>query len=387
MKQHLPLWLLTGALLAQGIPLMAQKSSVKALNPGASFLMVNPDARSSGTGDATTGLEADANSLYGNAAKIVFAGDWGISASYSPWMWDLNNIGQRTNLGYLSGFKTFNNQTEGIGVSVRYFTHGNVTFRDDNGQELETIKPHEYAIDASYARRLGDHMSIAISLRYIRSDLGQGTFNSLQQHPATAVAGDVGIYYENRAKLDPEGNRYCWGLSITNIGNKLHYTDDGTRGTFLPINLRLGGGYTFVNTEGHQFTLLADVNKLMIPTPPVYKTDGSGNITDDIAKGKDPNRGVAAAMFTSFYDAPGGFHEEMQEFTMGGGLEYSYQHQFFVRTGYFYENPMKGNRQHFSAGIGTCIKGLSFDMAYIMPTDNSLYLRRTLKFSLMYHIK
>lgn len=388
MKHHLPLWILAGSLLALDTSLMAQKTAgLKTLNTGAAFLMVNPDARSSGTGDASTGLEPDVNSIYANPAKIVFAGDWGISASYSPWMWDLNNNGQKDNLAYLSGFKTFNNNMEGIGATVRYFTHGTVTFRDDNGQELQTYKPREYAIDASYARRLGDHFSLAVSLRYIHSDLGQGGYNGLQQKPANAGAGDVGVYYENYAHQDPDGNRYCWGLSLTNIGSKLKYTEDGERSTFLPITMRLGGGYTIVNAEGHQFTILADISKLLIPTPPIYKTDASGNATDEIEKGKDPNRGVPEAMFSSFYDAPGGFREELQEFTVGTGLEYAYLHQLFLRAGYFYENPIKGNRQHFSAGIGTNVKGFGFDMAYIMPTGNSLYMRRTLKFTLMYHIR
>jgi hypothetical protein len=381
MKHFLLLWLCTGWLTGT---LMAQKEVPKALNAGAAFLMVNPDARSSGTGDAMTGLEPDVNSLYGNAAKIVFAGDFGISASYSPWMWEMNTTEQRSNLGYLSVFKTFNNQTEGVGLSMRYFSHGDITFRDDNGAVLQNYHPKEYAIDASYARRLGDHVALAITLRYIHSDLGQGNYNGLQQKSSNAVAGDVGFYSQNYAKYDPAGNRYSWGVSFTNIGSKLKYTDNGNRSTFLPMNLRIGGGYSFVNTEEHTFTILADINKLLIPTPPIYKTDGSGDFTDEIEKGKDPNRGVPASIISSFYDAPGGFREEVKEFTAGAGMEYSYYHQLFIRAGYFYENPVKGYRQHFSAGIGTKIKSMCLDLAYIMPTANSLYQRRTLKFSVVF---
>jgi hypothetical protein len=346
---------------------------------------VNPDARSSGTGDAITGLEPDANALWGNAAKIVFAGDWGVSASYSPWMWEMNNSDQHTNLGYVAGFKNFNDNREGIGASMRYFANGTVVFRDDNGTEIQRYHPKEYAIDLTYARKLGEHYSLAVSLRYIRSDLGQGSYNSLMQKPANTAAGDVGLYYQNYAHNDPAGNRYCWGVSFTNIGGKLNYTDDASRKAFLPMNLRIGGGYTFVNTIEHQFTITAEVNKLLIPTPPEYKLDASGQPTNEILKGKNPDRSVPDAIVSSFYDAPGGFNEELKELTLAGGLEYTYQRQFFVRTGYFYENPIKGYRQHFSAGIGACIKGVSFDMAYIMPTSN-LYQRRTLKFTVAYHI-
>ncbi len=364
-------------------PLIAQKTQQQPLNIGASFLLVNPDARSSGMGDAVTGIEPDANAMFGNAAKLPFAGDWGVSASYSPWMWDLND--HKTHMAYVSGFRTFEGE-QSIGASIKYFNYGNVTFRDDNGIELQQYKPKEFAIDAAYARKLGARYSLAVTLRYIRSELGNGTYNGQLQKPASAVAGDIGLYYQSYADNLDYGNRFAWGVSFTNLGSRLKYTDDNNRKSFLPMNLRIGGGYSFVHTKDHQFTIAADINKLLVPTPPIYKLDGNGNPTGEIEKGKDPNRGVAEAVFSSFGDAPGGFNEELREFSLAGGLEYDYQHKFFVRTGYFYEHPHKGNRQHFTAGIGVNISGVQIDMAYLMPTSNSLVQRRSLVFTLMYNI-
>lgn len=381
--KHGRIILLISGILAASMPAIAQKTQQKAPNIGASFLLVNPDARASGTGDATTGLAADPNSLFSNAAKMVFAGDWGVSASYSPWMWELNN--SQSNMAYVSAYKTWN-KTEGIGLSMKYFNYGQITFRDDNGTALQDYSPKEFAIDAAYARKLGAHMSLAISIRYVRSQLGEGSFNGLQQKPASAVAGDIGYYYQNsKDKLD-FGNRYCFGVSLTNIGSKLQYTDDDNRKSFLPMNLRIGGGYTFVHTHEHEFTLSVDINKLLVPTPPIYALDSNGIETNQILKGKDPNRGVVDAVFSSFGDAPGGFQEELREFTIGGGIEYAYKQAFFVRTGYFYEHPNKGYRQHFSAGLGVRVSNLELDVAYQLPTDGSLRQRKTLKFSLVYNI-
>ncbi len=83
------------------VPLLsvAQKTQ-SPVNVGATFLLINPDARSAGMGDVVTGIEPDPNALFGNAAKLLFAGNWGISANYSPWMRDMNN--NKSNLGYLS---------------------------------------------------------------------------------------------------------------------------------------------------------------------------------------------------------------------------------------------------------------------------------------------
>jgi hypothetical protein len=134
------------------------------------------------------------------------------------------------------------------------------------------------------------------------------------------------------------------------------------------------------------FTLSAEINKLLVPTPPMYVEDVNGVPTGEIAKGKDPDRGVAEALFSSLWDAPGGFREEIREFTASGGIEYGYQHLFFVRAGYFREHPNKGHRQHFATGIGVKIKTVQLDMAYLLPTDASLYRRQTLKFTLLYNL-
>lgn len=381
MKYYFTIYFVCGILI---VPLLsvAQKTQ-SPVNVGATFLLINPDARSSGMGDVVTGIEPDPNALFGNAAKILFAGNWGISANYSPWMRDMNN--NKSNLGYLSAYKTWNG-SEGVGLSMKFFDHGQITFRDDNGTMMQNYHAVEYAIDGTYARKLGDHLGLALTIRYIRSQLGAGTFNGLQQKPGSAVAGDVGLYYQNSADNLDFGNRYCWGISFTNIGTKLKYTDDTKRQTFLPMNLRIGGGYTFVHTQEHQFAVAVDINKLLVPTPPIYKVDATGQITNEIEKGRNPDRSVAETIFSSFTDAPGGFQEELREFTVASGLEYTYQHQFFARVGYFYEHPNKGYRQHFSAGLGVRVKALELDMAYLMPTDGSQQERRTLRFSLVYNI-
>lgn len=369
------------AVLLYAQPSLAQKSQQQTPNIGASFLLVNPDARSSATGDAVTGLEPNGNDMFGNAAKLPFAGPWGVSASYSPWMYDLND--NQTNMAYVSAFKTFAEQ-QSIGLSVKYFNYGDITFRDENGMALQQYRPKEFAIDAAYARKLGRQFSLAVTLRYIRSELGSGTYNGQLLKPASAVAGDVGLYSQGYADHIDGGNRYCWGIAFTNIGSKLRYTDVNTQNSFLPMNLRLGGGYSFVRTPDHQFSVVADIQKLLVPTPPEYRLDDNGMPTDEILRGKDPNRGVPESIFSSFGDAPGGFREELREFTAGGGLEYTYRHVFFARTGYFYEHPDKGNRQHFTVGLGVNIKGLGIDMAYMMPTGRSLLQRRSFNFTLTY---
>jgi hypothetical protein len=171
-----------------------------------------------------------------------------------------------------------------------------------------------------------------------------------------------------------------WGVNISNIGTKISYFQ-GTS-AFIPTNLNIGPGITFNFNEQHSLAFHIDFNKLLVPTPPIYKTDANGNpvMGDDgkweIDKGKDPNVSVLRGMFQSFYDAPGGFSEEINEISLGFGSEYTIQLNNFelaLRAGYFYEHESKGNRKHISTGLGLNYKFVGFDFIYFFVTPQSRY--------------
>jgi hypothetical protein len=132
----------------------------------------------------------------------------------------------------------------------------------------------------------------------------------------------------------------------------------------------------------------------MVPTPPIYARDEQGNLITDnqgnlvIAEngGMDPNRPLLNGMVTSFFDAPGGFREEMQEFMISFGAEYAYDEKFMVRTGYFHENINKGGRKYFTMGVGFNYQRLGFDFSYLVPQVQNHPLAETLRFSLAYNI-
>lgn len=131
----------------------------------------------------------------------------------------------------------------------------------------------------------------------------------------------------------------------------------------------------------------------MVPTPPVYAVDESGNTIFNpqtgrpvVAQGRDPDVSVASGIFGSFNDAPGGFKEELREINIGGGLEYWYDKQFAFRAGYFYEHPTKGNRQYITMGAGVVYSLLAIDMSYLISTTNNNPLANTLRFTLRLNI-
>ena len=138
-------------------------------------------------------------------------------------------------------------------------------------------------------------------------------------------------------------------------------------------------------------SILTDVNKLLVPTPPVYATDEGGNpIIDEvneepvIESGKNPDVPIVTGIFQSFSDAPGGFSEELREYNISAGLEYWYNKQFAVRAGYFHEHETKGNRKYITAGLGLKLSVFSVDFSYLIAMTQQNPLANTVRFSLMF---
>ena len=352
----------------------------RTVTTGASFLLLSPDARTSGVAEASTGLLPDVNSVFTNAAKLSFAGDKGVSFSYTPWM---RQLVKDEHLGYLAAFHRVS-WREVLGLSFKYLDLGEISFRDEVGNLSQRYNAGEVSIDASYSRLLGDHFAMALSARFIHSNLGSGTFNGLDMDRANAFAVDIGVYSEKSyINSNQFSKRFAWGINLSNIGTKLNYTN--AKESFLPMNLRLGAGYGLNNDPDNRLTLLLDVTKLLVPSRPRYRIDEQGKLTGEIEKGRDPDRSVPSALITSFFDAPGGFSEELSEIVVSGGFEFCYYRQFFIRSGYFYEHPEKGNRQHFAAGVGFRVRSLQVDVGYLAPIGGRYTVRNELKFTLSIH--
>ncbi len=358
------------------------------------FLLIAPDSKQGAMGEVGAATDCDVNSIHWNGSKLAFAEkSMGFGISYTPW---LRNLVPDISLSYISGYgKLGKNST--IGGSLRYFSLGNITFTDIYGNATSQFRPNEFAVDVAYSQKLSKTFGAGVAFRYINSNLtgGVALSNGQQTRPGQTVAVDVSMYYKSK-KVDIGGKKstITAGLAATNIGGKISYS---TVKNFIPINLRLGGGIKTEIDEYNTFGFYVDANKLLVPTPPVYKHyttyDGkdSSAIQVDAAtgapvilSGKNPNKPVAAGMFGSFNDAPGGFKEELREINIAAGLEYWYAKQFAVRAGYFHENKTKGGRQFFTMGFGVKYSVFGLDMSYLVPTTLRNPLQNTFRFSLTF---
>ncbi|MDY0101561.1 MAG: type IX secretion system outer membrane channel protein PorV [Lentimicrobium sp.] len=353
------------------------------------FLLIAPDARSGGMGEAGVSSAPDANSLHWNAAKYTYIeNSMGFSMSYSPW---LRALVSDINLAYLTGYVKLKDD-QVVSGSLLYFSLGDILFTDIIGDPIANYRPNEFALSAAYSRKLTKNLSGAVAGRFINSNLTQGqSVGGTSTKPGRSVAADISLYSQHDVNFPNMEGFFAWGVNISNIGAKISYSDDNTERDFIPTNLRFGPSLTMDIDDFNRLTFMVDVNKLLIPTPPIYATDSITGLPiygDDgdqiIAFGKDPNVGVPAGMFQSFFDAPGGFSEEMREFSFAVGVEYWYDKQFAIRGGYFYEDRYKGNRKFFTLGAGLRYNVFGLDFAYLIPTGGQAQnpLENTLRFTL-----
>lgn len=357
------------------------------------FLMISPDARSGAMGDAGAALSADANAIHWNAAKLAFAEDnLGIAMNYTPW---LRNLVPDISLSYLSFYKKIDN-LQAFGASLRYFSLGDITFTNINGEQIATYRPNEFSLDGVYSRKLSDNFSVGVGLRYIYSNLAAGLDQNQQTIPGQSFAGDLSVYYRKDAEVLGNKGEFALGASMTNLGAKIAYTESGNA-NFLPTNLRIGTAVTTEIDEYNKLTLVFDINKLLVPSNPIYARDENGRIQFDlqgnpvVAQGEDPNqKTVLEGVFSSFSDAPGGALEEFREINYAVGLEYWYNNVFALRGGYFYEHPTKGGRQFMTMGAGLRYQVFNLNFSYLVPTtrlQGGNPLENTLRFSLMFDLE
>lgn len=375
-------------LLVNAFALISFSAHAQEVNPivtAVPSLAIAPDARGGGMGDAGVATAPDVYSQHWNAAKYAFSpSKAGFGLSYTPWLRKIiNDVALVYGVGY---YKLGNENNQALSASIRYFSIGDVQVTDQYGHFLNSVSPYEMAFDLAYSRKLTETFSGSVAVRYIRTDY---TGSSEGVSAGNAFAADISGYNESYIRIGESEPLLSFGFNISNIGTKIS-TDGGPRNDFLPTNLRLGASIMYPINEVSTISLSVDMNKLLVPTPPIrsdYETQAEYD--EELTKYRETNS--ISGIFKSFGDAPGGFSEELKEIMWSVGAEYDYTHQsknrFRLRAGYFHENKYKGNRQYFSFGAGFKMTAFQLDVAYMLATAQQNPLDQTLRFSLAFDIE
>lgn len=367
--------------------LQAQEEQRSPITTAVPFLLIAGDARAAGMGDQGVATPVDAFSQQWNPAKYAFStSKQGFGLSYTPY---LREIVTDINLGSLTYFNRINERSAFAG-SLRYFSLGTINLRENYLSAPRPVKPNQFALDLSYALRLSEEFSMAVTGRYIRSDLKIPSSTG-DATAANSFAVDVSAFYQSEAISYGEfDGRWRGGINISNIGPKIKYADGAEN--FIPTNFKIGAGFDFILDDSNTIGTYIEFNKLLVPSP-IKPTDSNGNGTIDL---DERNTAISAyndigsigAIFSSWGDASGGFSEEIKEITYAFGAEYWYENSFAFRLGYFHESEEKGFRQFLTLGAGFRYTTINIDVSYLFsttPTAVQNPLEGTLRFSLTFN--
>lgn len=361
---------------------------VQDFNPvttGVASLSISPDARGASMGELGAATDADANAQYWNPSKYAFAYSQGaVAVNYVPW---LRKIVNDIFLADVSGYwKLGSSDLQAISASFRYFSLGEVITNTAGGGAASTLNPYEMAFDVGYSRKLSTKFSMGVVMRYIYSAMGfDSSAANATNTGASAFSADIAGYFTTYPMIGRNECQFSWGWNISNIGSKLKF--DNMDPAFLPTNLRLGVAFTFPLADYHNLTFALDANKLLVPLKPRLEDYDNDQQTYQEKLQDWRDMSPITGIFKSFSDAPGGFSEEMKEISWSVGAEYAYNDQFFLRTGYFYEHPQKGNRQYFNVGAGFALNVFKLDACYTIATAANSPLDQTLRFSLTFDME
>ncbi|MCS6895385.1 MAG: type IX secretion system outer membrane channel protein PorV [Bacteroidia bacterium] len=343
---------------------------IRAITTAVPFLLICPDARSGGMAETGVAIVPGPYSIHWNVGALAMAPDRaGIAASYTPWLRALG-IGD-INHFFLPFYAHIGERAGTVAASMTFFSLGRIEFTDNAGLKTGEYDANEFAFTGAYSRQLSGNLSAGVALKYIQSNLtGATTVGGLTTQPGRSVAGDMGLYYQKdfTIKVRPQAlpATFRWGLNISNIGAKMAYTASGQR-DFIPTNLRLGYSLTFKLDDFNSFTFANDFNKLLVPS-----AGGAAQVP------------LLEGIFKSFGDAQGGWREELSEVYWSLAAEYDYNRLFKVRGGFFYEDPMKGNRRFITLGAGLHFRRMGIDVAYLTSLVQNHPLQNTLRFSLFF---
>ncbi len=310
------------------------------------FLLISPNARAGGMGEAFVAISDDASAAHWNPAGLAFQDGFQFTSLYSKWLPQFN----LDDLYYL--YMAGRNSIEGLGTIAGSFTYINLGEQTITGETspdpLGTFNSNDWALTLSYATLLAEDMGVGLNIRYIRSnlsDVGAGAEKGNGQ--ASAFSVDVGVLKRNLFV-----DRLNFGLNVSNIGSKITFVD-ASQADPLPTNFRIGFAYRAVDQEFNRLTIALDMNKLLV------------NKNDD-----GTSDSVAKALFTSWSN---------NDYIYNLGAEYWYANLIALRAGYNYDDA--GNVKYLTIGAGLRYSVYQFDFGYISAGENHP-LSDTMRFSL-----
>lgn len=345
-----------------------QSTFAQAGSSAVPFLLISPNSRASGMGEAGTGIADDAASIHWNPAGLAFQKGGEISITHSNWL-------PQFNLSDLF-YDYFNVKQEmpeyggTFGASITYLNLGEFVVTRETGPEaVDKFKGFEVAVTVGYGAQITDDFGVGTNLRYINSSLSPiGTAQEQGNGIANDFSFDIGFLYKPKSLVIPFadediGEHFSLGVNLTNLGPKVTYID-AAQADPLPTQLRVGLGIIPMKDEYNSLTIAIDFAKLLVYREP-------NGASHELPK----------SLITSF--TGNSFDDNLKFINTSLGMEYWYDRKVALRMGYFFEDPKNGNRNFMTFGAGLRYDIYGFDFSYISSKEENHPLSETLRFTLL----
>ncbi len=353
-----------------GLVIAALSSDVALAQGGTSavpFLLISPNSRASGMGEAGAGLADDAGAVYWNPAGLGFLRGSEVSITHANWLPQFHLADLFYD--YLNFREDVPEWGGSVAASVTYLNLGTFTITNESGPEgIGTFKAFEVAATVGYGTTITDNWGIGVNLRFINSALSPIGAGSEQGNGiAYDMSFDIATLYKVKDLTIPFtdidlGDFLSIGADLSNLGPKVTYID-AAQADPLPTTLRLGFGITPIKDEFNSFEIALDFSRLLVQR--------NGIESDPLPK----------SLITSWTEP--GFNNILRSTQTSIGCEYWYNKLIALRMGYFYEDPAYGDRNFMTFGAGIRYDIYGFDFSYDSASDLDSPLSDTLRFTLL----
>ena len=318
-KQLFPV-LLTG-LLALCSSSASAGNEQRSGQAGATELLINPWARSSGWGGINTASVQGLEATFLNVAGLAGTENTEFIFASTSWLFDM----QVSAFGFSKALP----EDAVLGLSITSINFGAIDITNTESPEGTgaTYSPTMMNIGLSYAKKFTDNISGGATVRMISE--------STPDMKASAMSLDAGIQY-----VAGSSRQIKFGVSLKNVGPKMKFEGDGN-------------GVRLTNDEAHNqnydqtYELRSDAFEL----PSLLNIGGSYDFTID-----QDSRLTLAGNFTS---------NSFTKDQYGLGVEYGYKTYFMLRTGYVYEDGIFESETR-----STVFTGINAGFTFEIPLSN-----------------
>lgn len=339
----------------------AQQTAASIVSTAVPFMLIAPDARSSGMGDVGTSLPDDVGAIYYNPAGLAFQTGTSIALTHSQWLPQFN----QSDLFYDNlNFKWNDEEKFGgtLAANIIFLNLGEFIYTTEaSPNPITTFHSFEYAIDVAYATKLSNDWGFGGSVRYIESVLSTlHVANEQSNGVGESVSFDLSALWKpDSTYVEGIANALQVGFILADVGPKIKYVD-AIQADPLPTVLRIGASYKLYKDEYNEITVASDLGKLLVH-------EDAGAIT------ADP---LPKSLITSWDDST------MHSFMWSTGVEYWYDQLLALRMGYYAEGSHVGGRTYLTFGAGLRYDSYQFDFSYIDTYTSDNPLANTLRFTL-----